>query len=284
VHVLVMTRLFWLTLAPILAVILLFRDGTRADGLWPSIRTRVREAARDPSLAALVSLACMPVVLMIISVVLQPSMVTRYGLVAVLAWAPLVGLAADTLGRGARAAVVLLLAFVAYGSFAATIAQQRTYADQMRANQTAFERAKSMNVPVVFQKQHLIFPLAGPQRSPGMLARYLVVPDSTLMALYPSDRFAWLRRQFQVERDQSRLHEKLYGFPILATRAALDTTPMFLVFATDFQIRGGWRQAELWGSIVFPHHRVRRLDDFVTLFERTTPATASATTSPAAAR
>jgi hypothetical protein len=273
-QVLSFARLFWLALPTILAIILIFREGTRADGAWPGIRERIREALLDPTMVALVSLALMPIVLVVISIVLQPSMVPRYSLVAVLAWAPLVAVAVDTLPRDGRAAVVLVLAFAMQIAVARTINEKRGFATEILRNQAAFEEAKLLGLPVVFQKQMLIFPVAGPQRSPHMLARFLDVPDSTLLALYPADRFEWLRKDFRIQREQMRLHARVYGFPILATQADLDTTPRFVVLATDLQLPGGYKRADKWGTALFPHHRVERLSESVILFERRRPVSA----------
>ena len=86
----VIVRLFFLTTVPVLAVILLLVDGLRESGDRPSVSANIRDALRDPGVAALASLALMPVTLIVVSVVLQPSMLDRYAIVTVLAWPPFV--------------------------------------------------------------------------------------------------------------------------------------------------------------------------------------------------
>jgi hypothetical protein len=270
-----MSKLFWFRLVPLGALVLLFREvlqprsapqaGVISQGVAGPM---LRAAARDRGLIALGALVLMPVVLIVVSVTIQPSMVDRYALVTVLAWAPLVAAATESLGRYARGAMVALLLTVLAASTRDIIGAKQDYATSVHANQAVFEEAKAMNIPILFQYMHLVFPVAGPQRSPETLARFLDIPDSTLLALYPSPRVEWLRRQFRLERSQARLHARIYGFPILATQAQLDTTPRFLLLATDLQLPGGYKQAEKWGLAVFPRHKVTRLNGVLSLFER----------------
>ena len=161
----VMIRLFFLTTVPVLAVILLLIDGLRDTSDRPTVTASIRGALRDPGLAALVSLALMPLTLIVISVLLQPSMLDRYGIVTVLAWAPVVALAVDSLGRVARVvAVVCLIVLVSLG-VRRSIAERSGFARNVAANRAAFAGARSMNLPIVFQSLHVIYPAAGEQRS-----------------------------------------------------------------------------------------------------------------------
>src|SRR5439155_4482569 len=98
----VMFRLFFLTTVPVLALILLLIDGLRDQSDRPSVSANIRSAFRDPGIAALVSLALIPVTLAVVSLILQPSMLDRYATVTVLAWAPIAALAVETVGRVAR--------------------------------------------------------------------------------------------------------------------------------------------------------------------------------------
>ena len=139
------------------------------------------------------------------------------------------------------------------------------------ANAYAFEEAKALHVPIVFWGLHQIYPVAGPQRSPTTLARYLDLPDSTLATLFPSDAMAPVRKKYRLDRDQARGHARTYHFPILATQAQLDSTPRFVLLATEATLPGGYKRAELFGRALFPRHHVVRLSNRVSLFERATP-------------
>lgn len=211
----------------------------------------------------------MPVMLIVVSVGLQPSMVTRYAIVAVLAWAPLVALAFASLGRIARwAAIAALVVFVALG-VQGVVAEKREFAAAVAANAAVFERAKAMQLPIVFWGLHNIYPVAGPQRSPRTLARYLDLPDSSITALFPSDAMGPVRKKYRLDRDQARGHASTYGFPILATQAQLDSSSSFLLLAADFSLPGGYKRPEMFGRAVFPRHRVVRLNETLSLFQRT---------------
>ena len=265
-----MSRLYWMAPAPILAAILLLRHGPRGDATHVAPGTQLRRALTDPSIAALLALGAMPVVLIVLSVVLQPAMVDRYAMVAALAWGPLVALAVDSLDRLARAAVVAFLVALAWSAAQAIVGEKRAYAERVAANASAFHDAQRYRLPIVFQSLHEMYPVAGPEYPHASLARFLDLPDSSLRALYPSDRLEWLRKRFRLDRDQGRYHAGIYGFPVMATQAELDTTSRFILLATDLALPGGYKQVNKWGAAVFPHHDVVRLNDVLTLFVRKT--------------
>lgn len=260
-------RTFWLPVVPVAAVLLVARQGWNPGGRL-RLRQDVAPVIRDPGMIALASLALMPLAIIVISVVFQPSMVSRYAIVAVLAWAPLAALGAEAVGRATRVALLALLAAGLFLGGARVAQQKRDFAETVLSTRRQFEQATALGLPVLFQHMHLMYAVVAPLHEPGSPARFLDLPDSTLLALYPSDRMEWLRDRFRVERGQARLHAGVYGFPVLATQAALDSMPRFLLLATDLQLSGGYKQAEKWGQAVFPRHRVERLSESLTLFER----------------
>jgi hypothetical protein len=241
-------------------------DGLRNAGSLPSATTNVREVLRDPSLAALTSLALMPLVLIGVSVVLQPSLLDRYAIVTVLFWAPLVALAVATLGQAARRALVLCFALLVVLGVQRTIAERQDFANGVAANAAAYDLAKRTNLPIVFPSILAMYPVAGLQRDQS--ARFLDLPDSTIRFLFPQERLEWLRRHFRLERNIARGHSRAYGFPRLATQAELDSTPRFLLLATDLSLPGGYKNATAFGRALFPGFRVTRLNQYLALFER----------------
>lgn len=261
----VFVRLFFLSTVPVLAAVLLLVDAFRDDGR-PSMTANVRDALHDPSLAALASLAFMPLLLIVVSAVLQPSMLDRYAIVTVLAWAPFVALGVATLAGPARGVVVVFLAVMAALAVRRTIAERSAFAATVRANSAAFERAKSMELPIVFQSVLAVYPVAGPERSPSAL--FLDLPDSTIAALVPQPRLHWLRRNLTLERNIARGHARTYGFPGIATQARLDTTPRFLLIASSESLPRLYEQVEKFAAAVFPRHHLRRLTDNLSLLER----------------
>jgi hypothetical protein len=264
----VMLRLFVVSTVPILAaVILVIGALPRGDGR-PAMAANVRETLRDPSLAALCSLALMPLVLILVSILLQPSMVPRYGIVTVLAWAPLMALAVATLGREARAVVALFLVMVLALNVRRIAAEKRAYTSVVAANAAAFEQAKTMNAPIVFWGMHNIYPVVGPRRSDHARARYLDLPDSTIDAMFPQPRLGWLRNNMRIDRDQARSHARAYGFPTMTPRAQLDTTQRFLLVGADEGRPRLYERVEVFTAQLFPRHRLTRLNPNLTLLQR----------------
>ena len=78
----------------------------------------------------------------------------------------------------------------------------------------------------------------------------------------------------RLDRDQVLYHWRLFGFPNVLWQSQLDTVQSFMLLAGDLNLPGGYKQVERWGSIVFPHHRVTRMGDMLSLFERVPAAPA----------
>jgi hypothetical protein len=263
----VMVRLFALSTVPMLAVILLVVDSLRDDTLQPSVMTNIRQALRDPGLAALASLALMPIVLIGVSIALQPSLLDRYAIVTVLSWAPLVALAVASLGRGGRVTIVLFLALMVVLGVRRTASERREFARSVAANRAAFEQAKSMNLPIVFQSLLEVYPVAG-LRPAERRALFLDIPDSTIAAMVPQPRLGWLRRTLRIERDIARSHARYYEFPVIVTQARLDSTSRFLFIGSDASLPRLYTRVDLFTKALFPHHRVTRLSPNLALLER----------------
>ena len=259
-----MARLFWLSAVPIAAVILLLGDAVRRRG----VRDEVRDAVSAPDTGPMLFLGLMPLVLAVVSMLLQPAMLGRYGIAAVAAWAPLVAIALTLAGSVVRVAGVAGLAMIMLINGARARSERGEFADRVARDAAAFEESKSRGLPIVFWGLHSIYPVAGPQRSPSTLARYLDLPDSTFTALFPADAMEPVRRKYLLDRDQARGHARTYGFPRLAPQAELDTTRAFLLLVEPLGLPGGYKRPESFGRAIFPAHRVTRVNELVTLFER----------------
>jgi hypothetical protein len=262
-----MVRLFVLSTVPVVAAILLVVDGLRDETSQPSAAAGIREALQDSSVAALTSLALMPLTLIVVSVVLQPSLVGRYATVTALWWAPLAALAVATLGRAGRVVAALFLVLIVVLGVRRIVAERRDFANYVTANQAAFERAKSMNLPVVFQSVHLIYPVAGLQRAERR-ALFLDIPDSMIVAMTPQTRLERVRRNLLLDRNVARSHARVYGFPVMVTQAQLDSTSRFLFVASDESLPNLYGRVDLFTKAVFPHHRLTRLSPNLALLER----------------
>lgn len=264
-QILELGQLFWVAAAPVAAILVLagrlLRNAPPAPG--------VRSALRDPGFAAMVSLALMPVVLIGISALIQPSMLDRYAIVTVIAWAPVVALALTSLNAPARFAAAAGLGLILLLSGQQVISARRDWAADVGALTRAYEDAKTRKLPIVFWGLHSIYPVAGPvsQRTRHSLARYLDLPDSSLAVLFPGDAMEAVRKKYRLDRDQARGHARTYGFPVLATQSQLDSM-RFVLLSAEMSLPGGYKRPESFGRALFPRHLVSRINGMLSLFER----------------
>jgi hypothetical protein len=262
---------FWLAGIPIVAfgaliVAIMWRERSE---FGPPVALATRTAVRDPSIVALFSLTLMPVALVALSLVGRPSMLARYALPAVLAWGPWVAFAMDLLGRWPARAFALALVVVWVRNFGAEARRKHAFTLGIEQNASLLRQAERLGVPIVFQSQHTMYPLEAATRGRGSLGVYLDLPDSTLDALFPAtSRFYQLNKGIRLERDFARVQARLYGFPRLATQAALDTTARFVLFAPYERLPRGMNDINELGHAVFPHHRAVPLQENLLLLER----------------
>jgi hypothetical protein len=265
----VMVRLFFLSTVPVLAIVLLLIDALREPGTRPAAADvgGVQSSLRDPSIAALLSLGLFPVVLIVVSIVLQPSMLDRYAIVTVLAWAPLAALAVSSLDRGGRVVAVLFFATLVVLAARRTMADKRDFAEMVRLNEAAYARALTMDLPVVFASLHTAYPVAGPRRAERR-ALFVDLPDSTIREMVPQERLGWLRRHIAVERNIARGHARVYGFPVLAPQAQLDTTRAFLLVGPPESFPRLYKEFDKFVGKVFPRHSATRLSPNLAILKR----------------
>jgi hypothetical protein len=260
---------FFLTAIPALAGGLILIEVLRHDRPGPrAILVRVSDAISQPSVAALAALVAMPFMLAVLSVVAQPSMLGRYGIATILAVAPLVAFGVAPLNRVARVVALIAVLVPFRQNVQTSIWERLGYTQRVQGDSIGFERVRYLGMPVAWPWIHAIWPVVGPHRDNQGPAVFLDVPDSALAILYPGDRIAWLRRRTRVEVAHARSHQIVYGFPKVVTTADLDTVKRFALMTSDLRVRGGVRQAEFWARIVFPNHKVLRIDDHVSFFER----------------
>lgn len=224
-------------------------------------------AIRDPGTAALLSLLLLPVMMVIVSIK-QPAMHHRYSIATLLAWAPLVALAVHSTGRIVRGALYLVLLLFFWVSIVNMTIEASRFAYSAGVGQKALAQACGMKLPVVFEVRHLMYPsTSGMSRQwAGCDARYLAVSNATLDRMFP--RGSNLPRFFRIENEFAYLHYRLYAYPKVATQAHLDSVPRFLVVGWDDSFPIGYKSPELFGKAVFPNHRVTRVTEDLSLFER----------------
>ncbi len=267
VQVTLMANLVWFAATPLVATAVLLvgylRRSTRA-----ARGAAIGSALRDPGFAGLLALTLMPVLLVVISI-RQPSMIPRYTITALLAWAPLLALAAQSLPRWPRAAAVAWVGFSLLLVLGRATGEQRVWSIYIANGVSQLRQACRMNLPVLFQSRQLMYPVALQHRDECRLARVLEFGDPALDLLYPagSPMTPW-RRFTRVEGEFARMHERLYGFPLVSNLADLDTVPRFVFVSSNNTLPAGYRDIRSFGPVAFPHHRFRRVGEVLTLFER----------------
>ena len=244
----------------VIAIVLLLL----ADRLRPAPRVDLRQLL-SPSLVALSALVLMPVALIAISAITKPVVWPRYAIVAVLAWAPILALAIDTLPRVARGATLALFVVIAGFTVDHEVRVKAYYKVVIDAYQAQFEVTKRSGIPIIFQSYFLMYPVDGQSRRESV-GRFLDLSDSTMnsMQFLPAAERALMIR----DRNMVRIHENLFGFPVPITQAALDTVKRFYLFGSDDGFPTGYQNSIFLGETLFPHHQGVRMSGLVTLFIR----------------
>jgi hypothetical protein len=243
----------------------------RMPGVRIELPDRARGTFRDPGIAALLSLAAMPVVLVVLSLAGQPSMISRYAMPAVLAWGPLMAFAVTLMGRWPTRVIAVVLVGFWFVGVTREAGRKRAFAIGIAQERSTVVEAARTGLPLVFQSQHTMYPsVARDRRSPEFSRAYFLdLPDSTLDSLFPrGSRWYQLNKGIRLERDFARVHSARFGFPALATQATLDTTTRFLLVASEARLPRGVQDVTALARATFPHHLVSPLSENLLLLER----------------
>jgi hypothetical protein len=181
-----------------------------ASAAWYSIgRTRKSPGIFAPAieLLPLLCLLLMPIVVIAFSLLVQPSMLTRYAIAGVLGWAGIAALAAAALPRTGRLMLGLLLSYLGLTPIEAWIRRVNELKEKIATEAAAVRPFVNRGVPIFVPTRHSLYPLAYETSRPNQLV-YPDFSDSTAR-----------QRQFSpsriVERDVARVHNARYGFPRL---------------------------------------------------------------------
>jgi hypothetical protein len=274
---------FWLATIPLfaaLAIVIGIVVRSRADD-GRAVSDAVRGVASDAGIAALASLALMPLALAFLSLMGQPSMLPRYAIAAALAWAPWVGLAALVAGRWITRAMLAILAWFWVVGYVKEARLKSDYALAVGQATAAFEQARRAGgaLPIVFPSIHVMYPVVlGAPALPGSPGnpRFLEIPDATFRALFPdSTPLGQMNRVVVLERDLARVHARRFGFPVLAPAQSLDSLRQFLLLSPEGRLPAGFRSVEHFAATLFPQHRFRRLLPDLGMLERATADSSS---------
>lgn len=221
-------------------------------------RAAVVSVLRDPPMAAMLATGLMTFALVAISAVLNSVMVPRYAIVSVLFAAPIIAFAAELEKPWVRVALAGIFAMLLVERMDREINNANYFATTTNVYADLVAELRKQNAPIVFQSYFMMYPVDGQARRQSVIS-VLDLPDSTIRSLFPptpdyEPRIAKMR----LDRNQARLHNRGFGFPIIATKAQLDTTRLFYMMGPDMQ---------QLGQILFPRHRNARIHELVTVFQ-----------------
>lgn len=255
---------FWAALVPILAIAVVAIAWINSRRR-PVVSDALRSVARDPSLAAMLAVAAMPIALAVLSV-LQPVMLDRYALTALLAWAPLVTLAVQVIHRAAQVAAIAAFGLVGLAGIGAQVGIERQLS-AIVARDRAILHDQCGRVPVAFTTRLQMYYHLEFIRRECPAARYLAIADEKLERLYRGPNEP-VRRQFRIENEFAEMHGLMYGFPTVLRSAALDSLDHFVIMAEPSFVPRDASGRELFSPIMFPRHRSTPLEGNGFRYER----------------
>lgn len=234
-----------------------------------SVGVIARGAAADAGIVALASLLALPLVLVVITLVAQPAMVFRYGIATTLAWAPLVALTMEFLGRWPARISRFVFAGFWFASYVRMTFEKQVFAGDIDEARAALRLAQMDSAPVVIQSIHTIYPVYAQDHALGRSVALLEIPDSVFRRMLRTgtmiERYS---RGVVIDRDMARIHRARYGFPALVPKESLDALPRFYLVAPWQHLPLGFRTIERFAQTMFPRHSVRQLDPNLALLER----------------
>lgn len=177
---------------------------------WHSIG-RTQNSARTRSAAVeffpLLFLLLMPLVIIAFSLLVQPSMLTRYAITGLLGWGGIAALAAAALPRSGRVIMGAMLFYLSLTPIEGWIRRVSDLKLKIATEVAAVRPFLGGRLAIFDPSRHSLYPLAYETSMPNQF----VYPDF-------SDATA-LQRGFSpsriVERDVARIHNARYGFPRL---------------------------------------------------------------------
>jgi hypothetical protein len=265
-----MAAMYWVAVVPGIAVACLVIGSfasARRDGAY-EFGAVAGTAAKDPGLLALAALALLPLALVVVSLMGQPSAFPRYAIPAALAWAPLVAVAMELAGRWIARAFTAFVAVVWFTNYVKVTQSYGSFAVRTERQSADVRSAEAAGILTVFQSMHALYAVTAGDWPRRANASFLELPDSTMSALFPpGTRLYQLNKVAIVERDVVRAHAKRYGYPRVVPRALLDTTQRFLIVFDQAELPRGYTVESL-SRAVFPRHRLQRVSETLWLFER----------------
>lgn len=159
----------------------------------------------DPGVRALLMLGLVPIVLIVFSLLVQPTLIDRYTVVGVVGCAPILAAAVAHVPprfRVAALALVLAVAILTIGARArGAIAAEQERSSLVRAIASRIDHGDVIAV----DERYTLYPLARGTTAPaGINVFFPELPDSARARVRDFDL---------VEQDAARVHSRLFGFP-----------------------------------------------------------------------
>lgn len=203
----------------------------RASSSW---NDQARERPWTIPESALLALCGQFAILILVSAILQPVGLDRYGIPILLAWAPLVAMATEELGPRLRG---LMIAALLAGSLFAVRDQAhelRRWEGQLAEDAAILGRYRHSGTPIVAKDRHSVYPLAHRADLADLTIRYLVPSESDLRRAFPGpDSASPEFRMAEVEAIGARIHHQLFGFPALIDPETLRAGGTFVLVGAD---------------------------------------------------
>lgn len=223
---------------------------------WRGARTLVaRVSTWDRDMLALVALAAVPLILVIFSVVVQPSLVRRYAIPGLLAWVPVAAFVLADVPRVVRALVLAGHLALAVALVRGQVAGAHRATAELLADASAI-RGEGSGATVVCrtrQRAYALATLADPAHPLGTsVCQFPIFADATTPATAGLDAASAASVRMQtIERDVATVHARLYGFPHLSSVEALRQQTHFYLLDED--------DTETFGRLWFPSFAIRRV-------------------------
>ena len=210
---------------------------------------------RRPDVLALLALVAFPAILIVFSAVVQPSIVDRYGLPALLFWAPLIAFVIEDAPWTARA--VVLVGHLVLGIVLTRV--QVRYTQQVFSElyaDAASIASLGPDASVVCRSRHRAYPLAtyagGGRPLGGNPCAILDFGEVTAQEVRSNSSGARAAvRHFTVAQQRARVHFRIYGFPRLLPVEELRRRDRFYVLDES--------DSDSFSQLWFPAFTVRRV-------------------------
>lgn len=193
----------------------------------------------------MIGLLALPLSFVAFSYLMQPTMVSRYALPAVLGMSTLVALAVAPLPSVAqRLALVAIL--TSHGVLLwRQSARDRAFQRNVNMAVAALNAVAGDTRPVIATDRHTLYPAAMSSVNRNGNVAYLVAPTSVIRAQYgPAEEDSY--RFTVLERDMSIAHNRIFGWPALVSPDSLRRLRSFYVLLPDSAETPG-REARLDG-------------------------------------